>query len=88
MSRLSTVEARNDFATLVNRVAFGKERVRLMRRGREIAAVVPLEDLELLERLIELQEDREDRLEAQAALEEAEREGTVSLDELKRELGL
>lgn len=46
MTNLSTVEARNQFADLINRVAYGKERVILTRRGKALVAVVPIEDLE------------------------------------------
>ncbi len=62
MANISTVKARDEFSTVVNRVAFGKERVILTRRGKKLAAVVPIEDVKLLEEL-------EDRLD----LEEAER---------------
>jgi len=46
MANLSTVEARNQFADLINRVAYGKERVILTRRGKALVAVVPLEDIQ------------------------------------------
>lgn len=46
MLNLSTVEARTQFADLINRVAYGKERVVLTRRGKALVAVVPLEDLQ------------------------------------------
>ena len=55
--------------------AGNKERVRVVCDGREIAAVIPLEDLELLEEL----EDRLDVLEALDAIAEAKREGGPSL---------
>jgi hypothetical protein len=47
-------------------------------------AVVPFEDMELLEEL----EERVDLRAALAALKEAEDEGTVSWDDLKRDLGV
>jgi prevent-host-death family protein len=50
---ISVSEAREDFASLVNRVAYARERVRVVRRGRELAALVPIEDVELLEALEE-----------------------------------
>ena len=84
MVRISTVKARDEFSDLVNRVAYGKERVVLTRRGKPLAAVVPLEDVELLERL----EDRIDLDEARAALAEARDDGTVSWEEIKAEIGL
>ena len=45
---VSTVEARNKFSTLINRVAFGRERIALTRRERKIVAIVPIHDLVLL----------------------------------------
>lgn len=47
--RLTTSEARDSFAELVNRVAYGGERVVIHRRGRALVALVPVEDLETLE---------------------------------------
>ena len=55
-SSVTTVVARNDFSTVLNRAAFGKERVILKRRGKAIAAVVPMDDLLLLQAM----EDRRD----------------------------
>jgi len=46
MSQFTMGEARVRFAELVNRAAYGKDRVILTRRGRPIAAVVPIEDLD------------------------------------------
>lgn len=88
MKLISTVEARNQFSSLINRVAFGKEQMVLTRRGQKVAAMIPLEDLRLFERLLERLEDQADLEDAREALAEAEREGTVSLAELKEELGL
>lgn len=88
MTRISTVRARNELSTLVNRVAFGKERVVLTRRGKELMAMVPLEDLKLLERLLERLEDQADIEDAREALAEAEREGTISLAQIRDELGI
>lgn len=72
------------FADAINRAAFGKERVLLRRRGRAVAAVVPIEDLRLLEDL----EDRIDLVEARAALAQAEKKGAQSLDAILKDLGL
>lgn len=43
---MTTVEARENFAELVNQAAYGKNRVLLTRRGKTLAAVVPIQDLE------------------------------------------
>lgn len=53
---ISTAEARNHFSEVINRAAYGKERIVLTRRGKDIVGVVPVEDVELLQRL----EDRID----------------------------
>ena len=84
MHRLNTSDARERLAEVLNRVAFAKDRVRITRRGKEIAAVVPIEDLELIERL----EDELDLREAEKALAEAEEKGTIPLETLREELGL
>ena len=81
---VSTVDARNEFSDVVNRAAYGKERVILTRRGKQVAAVVPIEDLRLLREL----EDRLDLVEARESLEEARKKGTVPWGKVKSELGL
>ncbi|RMF85264.1 MAG: type II toxin-antitoxin system Phd/YefM family antitoxin [Nitrospinota bacterium] len=47
--QLSTSDARNHFADLVNRVAYGKEQVILRRHGQALVAVIPLEDWQRLQ---------------------------------------
>lgn len=71
MAAMSTTDARQHFAELVNRSAYGKERVLLTHHGRTLAAVVPLEDLELLEAL----EDKRDLGDMLAAEQAAKRRG-------------
>jgi Cu+-exporting ATPase len=83
-TQVTTVEARNRFSNLVNRAAFGKERTVLTRRGEEVAAVVPIEDVKLLEEL----ENQIDLRDARAALREAKKKGTKPLSVFKKELGL
>ncbi len=68
MTKLSTAEARNEFADVINRSSFGKERLVLTRRGKKLAAIVPVEDLELLEE----PEDQMDVAAAKAALAESD----------------
>ena len=84
MPAVSTVVARNEFSTVLNRAAFGKERVILARRGKAIAAIVPMDDVKLLRAL----EDRADLADAIAAEREALEKGTNSLADLKRDLAL
>jgi prevent-host-death family protein len=79
---INTVEAKEDFSELIHRVSHHKERVVLTRRGNEIAAIVPLEDLQLL-RHLQNQTDLHGALEA---LKEARSHGTFSLEDLKKQL--
>jgi len=83
---ISTTAARDRFADILNRAAYGKERVVLTRRGRPLVAVVPIEDVERLEAL----EDKQDAKEARRALAELETDpgSAVSLEEFGRKHGI
>jgi prevent-host-death family protein len=50
---IKITDARMQLADIVNRVVYGRERILLMRHGRAAAAVVTVEDYELLESLRE-----------------------------------
>ena len=78
----STAEARKKLADIVNKVAYGKEPVVLTRRGKKIAALISMEELELLQ-LIEDYIDIED---ARKAL--AEPGKNLSSEKFWKELGL
>ena len=53
-------EVRDEFAEVINRVALHGERVIIRRQGKDLVAVIPLEDLRLLERLEAAEEERID----------------------------
>lgn len=84
MSERRISEARDSFSTTVNRVAFGGERVVLTRHGRRVAAVVPIEDLELIEQL----EDARDLDDVREALADPGNGSRVAWRDLKAQLGL
>jgi prevent-host-death family protein len=86
MTRLPSGKVRQDFSETVNRVAYGRERIVLHRRGRDLAAVIPMDDLILLEEL----EDRVDVEEAERLLAEAKakRERPIPWNTAKKKLGL
>jgi prevent-host-death family protein len=86
MTRLNVSKAREEFPEIVNRAAYGNERTIVSRRGKDLAAVIPIEDLRLLERLAQDEMDRSDIEDARAALMEAEEKGTIPLRDLVREL--
>ena len=79
--RVSASVAREKFADIVNRVEYRGERVIVRRHNRDVAAVIPIEDLELLQRV----EDQMDIKDALKALKEPR--GKTS-KQLKTELGL
>jgi hypothetical protein len=56
-------------------------------RGKDLTAVISMDDLHLLERLAQEEMDRIDLEDARAALKEAEEKGTIPLRDLMRELG-
>ena len=63
-SQVRTSDLRANCTDTVNRVAYGHERVLLSRRGKTIAAVVPMEDLERLDALEDAEDNRAaDRME-------------------------
>lgn len=63
---ISTADARKHFADIVNKVAYGKEPIVLTRRGKEVAALVSIDELELLQQI----EDYIDIEDAKKALAE------------------
>ncbi|HET8627924.1 MAG TPA: type II toxin-antitoxin system Phd/YefM family antitoxin [Thermomicrobiales bacterium] len=87
MHSITASEARDEFADIINRVAFGRERVTIRRRGKELVAVIPIEDLRLLERLEEAAEDEIDLEEARKILADPTEE-RIPWEEVKRDLGL
>ena len=50
-TRLHAEDAMEDAAHVINRVAYKRERIILHRRGKDVAAIIPIEDLRRLERL-------------------------------------
>jgi prevent-host-death family protein len=83
---MAVTKAREDMAEMLNRVAYGHERVVLERRGKNIAALIPIEDLEVLEML----EDNVDLEVARRTLAQAKAKGEkpISWKLVKKNLGL
>ena len=50
MKRMDATRARQEFAETINQVAYGQHRVVVSRRGRDLAAIVTMDDLDLLQR--------------------------------------
>ena len=79
---ISVTDARDDFAELVNRVAYGKDRVIVSRRGRKLAAIVPVSDVALLELL----DDELDLMAARAALADPTNSEALDWKDVRGEL--
>lgn len=84
MSSVPFSEVRANLTDIVNEVAYGGKRVILTRKGKELVAIIPLEDLEALE-TIENIIDIED---AKKALKDIKKHGTIAWEKAKLELGL
>ena len=80
MITLSISTAREHLADLGNRVSLRGERIVIERRGKNLFAFVPVEDLELLERL-------EDEMDLET-IRERLNEPTKPFAKIKKELGL
>ncbi len=84
MKHVTTAEARKNMAELLNRAAYGGERFVVTRHGKELVAIVPLEEATLLDRLRGFLAERD----YEAALREVAEAGTVPWEEVRRDLGL
>lgn len=79
---VSVSEARGTFADVINRVAYRNERVLVTRRGKPIAAIIPMEQVAFLERA----EDEFDQREADEALKELEHTPAIPWEQVEAEL--
>ena len=78
---MKVADIRNNLADAINRVVNSGERIVLERRGKGVAALVSVEDLELLQRI----EDEADIKAARKALKE---KGRVPLEKILDRLGM
>lgn len=78
---MNMVDARDNLAEAINRVAYAGERVILRRRSKSVAAIVSMDDLQLLQAL-------EDQADVKAALRARKEKGRVSLEKVKARLGM
>jgi prevent-host-death family protein len=85
VTRITVSKAQAELSDVVDRAAKAKERTVLSRRGKGVAAVVPIEDLRLLEHLTQEEMDRQDTEEARKALAEGGKR--IPLREFMRALG-
>ena len=81
MVRIPASKVRQNFSDILNRVAYRGERIVLRRRGKDLVAVVPLQDLQFMDEL-------EERLDLEAAQKALREKGTIPWEKLKKRLGL
>ncbi|HEU63775.1 MAG: hypothetical protein KR126chlam4_00227 [Candidatus Anoxychlamydiales bacterium] len=84
MTSVPLSQAREQLPDIVNKVAYGNKHIILTRRGKKVAAIVSIEELEFIEAL----EDRIDLEDARKALKDIKKQGTVSWKKIKSELGI
>ena len=79
--KIDVSHARREFADLLSRVGYGRDRVVLCRNGKEIVAIIPLEDLQFLESL-------EDEYEVAACRRALAKSKFYSSAQARRKLGI
>lgn len=83
-TRLKVSAARKDFAETINKAAYGKERILIEKFGKDVAAVVPIDDLRLLEEL----EDHLDMESVRKAIANPKNSKPIAWNKVKKDLGL
>lgn len=75
-------DAKEEFSELLHRVSHNKERVILTRRGKEVAAIISLDDFARLQQSL----SKTDLEEAVDALQEVRQKGAATLDDLRHDI--
>jgi len=86
--RLTATEARDNFAQTVNGVASGDRQVILSQDGKDVVAIIHIEEFWLLESSIEQLEDEFYAEEAEKILAQTKPEDYIPYDRVRKELGL
>jgi prevent-host-death family protein len=82
MPRMTMTAARRELPEAVNKLVYGNgEPIVLSRRGKDLAAIVPIEDLRLIEEL-------EDRMLSEKAKKALKEKGRIPWGKIKKDLGL
>ena len=82
MPRMTMTAARRELPEAVNKLVYGNgEPIVLSRRGKDLAAIVPIEDLRLIEEL-------EDRMLSEKAKRALKEKGRIPWEKIKKDLGL
>jgi prevent-host-death family protein len=84
--RFNVVQLKQSLGEILNRTEYAGERFVIHRRGKDAAAVIPIEDLRLLERLVREAEDRIDAERVEAARKESDER--IPFDQVLKTLGM
>lgn len=87
MASISVTKARADMKNIINRAVYAGEKTYLTSYDKTVAVVIPSKEFEYLEKLREKMEDEEDIRDAEIALSNYEKNGGISLEEMKKLLG-
>jgi prevent-host-death family protein len=79
------VELRQQLAEVMNRAEYQGQRFIIHRRDKDAAAIIPIEDLELLERLVRQEENRIDVAAARLARKD---DDYVPYEDFRAEIGM
>jgi prevent-host-death family protein len=82
MTTLNITEMRDNLSEAISRVAYKGERILVRRSGKDVVAIISIDDLATLEAI----EDQRDVEAARAAL--AESDERIPYEKIRRELGL
>ena len=88
MTIVTAEQARNQFGDIISKAAYGRERTIVTRRGKRFAAIISIEDLEILETFLDQVEDKIDSEYCAKALKSFDIKNTVSLEDIKARLNL
>ena len=84
MVTVEATKAREGFSDLLNQVRYGSDRVRIVRRGKDVAVLVSVEDA----RLLEMFENHIDIAAACKALANPKNKTRIPWEKVKKDLGL
>lgn len=84
---VSSRDARKNLSDIVNRAKYTKEKTIITNNGKQVAAVISMDDFKLLESLIIEIENESDLVAAKEALADYEKNGGISWDDAMKQLG-
>ena len=81
MIRMAATDVRKNFSETLNKVAYGKDRIMIHRNEKDLAVIVPLEDV----RLLEMIEDKVDLMLVEEAMADHEPGDVMDWDTFMKE---